>query len=274
MNIVGSNINNTSVNVNCNVYYYDATLGPLKPYIDLPSLSVIAAGGVGTINGVRVESGTGTTNPTGYGGTFNHATNLAITYTNELQMVNGNYVTKAASLTDAYRNYSVYYGNNSVNYSGIANDSTVRFVTFKYTIHRNGAATGTIGVQIDYTGGTAFPISSQLFTNGILFQYKINSYKTNDGIYDGFPNANPTEANRTTVWLNGNAVLPLSGFDTNSWSTPGTGGLNTGGPTNTLTNRYLTIRQDAYNFFDMYIRIGIPMNLACSFRSVSIISYS
>jgi hypothetical protein len=275
MNILGKNItSSTAVITNCNIYYYHPTLGPLKPYVDYPSISVMATGGVNTSNGVRVESGTAITNPTNYGGNFQHTSNLATTYSNELQMVNGNYVTKATIPTaDAYRNYSNYYGNNNVNYSGILNNNTVRFVTFKYTQNRNGAPTNTIRIQIDYGGRSPFPISSQLFTNNILFQYKLNNYKSDSGTIIANPNSNPTNGSKTTVWLNGNEGFQ-SGFDENSYTTPGTTGLNTAGFTNTATDRYLAIRQDTYNLFDLYIRIGIPMNEPYSFKSISIISYT
>lgn len=273
MRIRGSNINNAPVNVTCNVFYYDPTLGALKLYLDFPSIAVLAVGGVGTSNGIRVRSGTETVNPTAYGSTFDHTSNLATGgYSNELQLSKGAYATKAAS-ADAYRNYSGYYGNNAVNYSGIASDSTIRFVTFKYTANRGGAATGTIAVRIDYTGGISFPISSGLFTGGILFQYKVNSYKDDGGNPISSPNSNPTSANQTTVWLNGNAALPVSGFDFNSWNTPDYPGLNTTSYTNTVTDRYLTIRQGNYSNLDLYIRVGIPMNAAYAFRRVSIFNY-
>jgi hypothetical protein len=273
MRIIGSNINGSSLTVNCNVLYYDPSLGPLKPYIDYPSISVLAEGGVGTVNGVRVRSGFETINPVAYGETFNHTSNLATGYSNELQLCRGVYTTKAAMSTDAYRNYAAYYGNNTVDYSGIASDSRIRFVTFKYTANRGGSATGTIAVRIDYTGGTTFPMTSGLFTNGILLQYKVNSYTDAAGNPSATPNSNPTSANQTTVWLDGNAALPVSGFDFNSWNTPNYPGLNTTSYTNTVSDRYLTIRQANYNTLDFYIRVGIPMNAAYSFRGVSIFAY-
>ena len=273
MNIRGCNIVNSTVDVNCNVLYHHPSLGALKLYVDLPSLTVMGSGGVGTVNGVRVRSGFETINPTNYGGTFDHTSNLATTYSNELQMVNGIYVTKAASPTDAYRNYSSYYGNNSIDYSGIANNSIVRFVTFKYTANRGGGATGTIGVRFDYTNGLQFNLGGDgLFSSGILLQYKIDSYLNNDGTSSGSANSTPTSANLTTVWLNGNAVIQ-SGFATNSYTTPNIGGLDTSKPNNVI-DRYLTIRQGNYNNLDLYIRIGIPMNVANSFRGVSILNYT
>ena len=272
MNIRGCNIVNSTVDVNCNVLYHDPSLGALKLYVDLPSLSVMGSGGVGTVNGVRVRSGFETINPTNYGGTFDHTSNLATGYSNELQMVNGIYVTRAASPADAYRNYSTYHGN-SVNYSGIANNSLVRFVTFKYTANRGGGATGTIGVRFDYTNGIQFNLGGDgLFSSGILLQYKVDSYLTNSGASSGSANSTPTLANLTTVWLNGNAVIQ-SGFATNSYTTTNIGGLDTSKPNN-VTDRYLTIRQGNYNNLDLYIRVGIPMNVANSFRGVSILNYT
>jgi hypothetical protein len=157
-------------------------------------------------------------------------------------MVNGLYVTKAASPADAYRNYSNYYGNNNVNYSEIQNNNTIRFVTFKYTVNRSNTPTNGIGVRINYGSGPQFPISSQLFTNNILFQYKINGYQNDSGTYTGEPNSNATSTNQTTVWLNGNNVIPLSGFPTLSFTTPGTGGLNSG-QTNTQTETRADIQE-------------------------------
>jgi len=274
MNIVGSNINSTSVNVNCNVLYYHPTLGPLKLYLDLPSIAVLnATAGAGGTNGVRVLSGIGTTNPVNYGGTFQQRSNLATEYVNELQLSGGIYLTKAAAPNDAYRNYSSYYGNNSINYSGIASDSTIRFATFKYTRNRSGAATGTIAISISYIGAITFPLTSGLFDGGILLQYKIDSYKDSAGNNISDPNPTPSALNQTTVWLNGNAVLPVSGFDLNSWNTPTYPGLNTTSYTNTVSNRYLTIRQGNYNNMDIYIRVGIPMNAAYAFKGISILGF-
>ena len=274
MNIVTRNIREPTSggqNVfNCNVLYFDPTLGrTLKPYIDYRSINVISLGGSNSSNGLRVESGIGLTNPTNYGSNFNHMSNLATTYVNELQMVNGLYVTKAASPVNAYRNYSNYYRNNNVDYSGIS-DSTIRFVTFKYTQNRSNAPTVQIGIRFDYTdSGTTFPLLvNGLFGNGILFQYKVDSYKDSAGNTTSTANTTPSQSNQTTVWLNGNATLQDS-FDTQSWQQPNFGAL----ASNNGQDRYLTVRSGNYGFFDLYIRIGIPMNLNASFRRVFIFSY-
>jgi hypothetical protein len=158
-----------------------------------------------------------------------------------------------------------------VNYSGIVSDATVRFVTFKYTANRGGAPTGTIGVRFNYTNGITFPLSGGLFSSGILFQYKVDSYLNNDGTVSSTANSNPTSANLTTVWLNGNASIE-PGFNTASYQNPNTAGLDTS-RANTVTDRFLTIRQNVYATLDLYIRVGIPMNAGYSFSGVSIFSY-
>ena len=54
-----------------------------------------------------------------------------------------------------------------------------------------------------------------------------------------------------------------------SQTQPDFGGLRS----NNGHDRYLTVRQGNYSNFDLYIRVGIPMNQAYSFRSVSILGY-
>ena len=264
--ITASNLNSSVGPLSCNIRF----AGTAPYYIDLPSLAVLAnTGAASSSNGIRVTSGWETSVPSVFGNTFVQSVSLVGAYSNELQLRNGLYVTKVGGFAD----YSSYYSNAGVNYSGVASDSTLRFATFKYSVSfASPTPVGTIGLRINYTGGTTFAYGGGIFTGGVVFQYKVNAYTNNAGTaYTATPNTNPTSENQTTVWLDGNANV-VAGFTANSYDINGTPGIDTT-KANSVSDRYLLVRPGNYSNFDLYIRVGIPMNQSYSFKYVSIFGY-
>ena len=262
MHITAINLNGSPQPTTCNINYNGSNY-----YIDLPSIKIINAYSMSASTGARVTSGTGTINPTLYGSNFDQTQSLSTTYSNELQLLNGSYVTKAASAY-AYSNYSNYYGN-TFDYSGILSDGTMRYATFKYTMNCNNALYSLAArFTITYaSGATQFPVNAGLYSGGISIQYII--LDTN--------NQTPSLTNMSTVWLNGN--LPYAnGFKDGTTlgyaaTVPGTGG---GAPTDSFTSTNFTvgIRANSYNNITMYVKIGIPMNQPYSFTSCTFNSFS
>jgi hypothetical protein len=235
-------------------------------YIDLASIAVMTNESVAiTRRGVRYLSYGGSEIPTNVTTTFDNTQDLssgATNYQYELQLVNGAYITKQYATNnsgyDGYRNYeSVYFGN-TLNYTGI-NTSGIRYAMFRWT-GAAGAGTRTqVQFTLTYAPSGTFPVDGSAlnnFTNGIRFIYKV---------------VNNSDGSKTTGWLDGNVDTGHNAADPNtgtsfasSYTINGQGGLLA----STATVRNLQIASGLYGSYDIYVRIGIPMNQSYAFSGI------
>ena len=243
-------------------------------YFDVPSKSILdSMNSSNSIYGIRVTSGVNSgTDVTDFGGEFNQATSL-ITYSNEIQLVNGYFQTKASS-TDGYINYSVGGFHNPLansgsytypNYDAITSGE-VRYLTVQYYITTPGSYSF---FTLNIIGAINF--AQDLFTgvllSNITLQYKILDPASPDP-------ANP--GNISTEWLNGNinAVTGINnitkGISGNSgfWFNPNIKGVTYN---STSIKRYLQVTSGTGTApFILYIRIGVPMNQNIKWRQLSV----
>ena len=226
-----------------------------------------------SIYGIRVTSGVNNgTDVTDFGHEFNQATSL-VTYSNEIQLVNGFFQTKASS-TDGYINYSSGGFHNPIggsytypNYGTITSSGQLRYLTVQYYITTPGSYSF---FSLNIIGATNFaqnPYTGVLLNN-ITLQYKIVNPLS----------ATPINTNITTAWLNGNvhAVAGINNLTKNISGTPGFWfNPNIKGVTyeSTSSNRYLQVTSGTGTGnapFLVYIRIGVPMNHNIRWRQLSV----
>jgi hypothetical protein len=202
--------------------------------------------------GIRVESGRNNgADVVEFGGFFNQSNSLAGTYSNEIQLVNGFFQTKASS-TDGYINYSEndFYNPTNCNYPNYTSiNSDARYLTVQYYNNVTGQNYSFIGLNIDT------PINFTQDNNGFLLsnirvQYKIvNPVKPNPDDITSI----------TTGWLNGN----LNGVVSNTTKSNFIGGFykNIPSASSTPSLRYLQVVSGTGAApFITYIRIGVPLN--------------
>jgi hypothetical protein len=258
--------------VNFKIY---SNAGFCNIYFDIPSKSILDSMNTSnSIYGIRVTSGVNNgTDVTDFGGAFNQTTSL-ITYSNEIQLVNGFFQSKASS-TDGYINYSSGGFYNPLadsgsytypNYGTITTSGKIRYLTVQYYITTPGSylfftlnIIGAINFQQDlYTGS---------LLNDITVQYKILDPVS--------PNPANTE-NITTAWLNGN-IGAVTGVNNVTKSISGNAGFwfnpNIRGVTynSTSTKRYLQVTSGTGTTpFLVYIRIGVPMNQNVKWKQLTV----
>ena len=189
----------------------------------------------------------------------------------ELQIINGSFLTKTSG---GYLNYSSYYGNSGVDYSGIS-ASGYRYCTFVWKIPSNVSAYNNLSFTLNgFSGGLS--LSGQyIYIAGTTPLYLFYRIENTDALTP--PASTPTYFG-SSQWVNGS--FAGAGADqlqfTNYGTLTGSGGLRWGmnGYVSGTTIPVIlpTLLVDATNNPNMYIycRIGLPMNIACSFTSVSI----
>ena len=241
-------------------------------YFDIPSKGILdSMNSANSIYGIRVTSGVNNgTDVTDFGDEFNQATSL-VTYSNEIQLVNGFFQTKASS-TDGYINYSSGGFHNPIggsytypNYGTITSSSQLRYLTVQYYITTPGSYSFFSLNIIGATNFTQDPYTGVLLNN-ITLQYKIVNPLS----------ATPINTNITTAWLNGNvhAVAGINNLTKNISGTPGFWfNPNIKGVTyeSSTSNRYLQVTSGTGSApFLVYIRIGVPMNQNIRWRQLSV----
>lgn len=223
-----------------------------KPlYLDMPTLATRAAQ-----TGVRVESGTGTypslSGEGAFGAAFDETANLAVAYTQELQLANGLIQTKAAA-QGGYKNYGLYSGVMGPEYSSIS-ASGKRYVTFKYTFPAitSGNAYSYATLTLSGAGGADLVMG----TNGEL----INNVSVQLKL---------VTANGASPWYDANTINPATNINA-----AGVGDsfpiLNAGKPV-TLTSRPLIVPDGTGSVaFTAYLRLGLDMSKAQYVRNIGL----
>jgi hypothetical protein len=243
-------------------------------YFDVPSKNILdSMNSFNSIYGIRVTSGVNNgTNVTNFGEEFNQATSL-ITYSNEIQLVNGHFQTKASS-TDGYINYSNSGFHNPLadsgtytypNYGTITSDE-FRYLTVQYYITTPGSY---LFFTLNIIGAVNFEQNefSGSLLNGITVQYKIVDPASPDPTNNG---------NVTTAWLNGN-IAAVRGVNNVTKSISGNAGFwlnpNIRGVSyeSTPIKRYLQLTSGTGTTpFFVYIRMGVPMNQNVKWRQLTV----
>ena len=281
---VASNLNTTSASIPYNIVFSDFSDKPF--YFD--SASVLLRDATKNSNsipgfGYRVESGTGS-NPDwfsacnvaiqNFGKLYEDSSNISTSYSNELQLVNGVYT---ASNTLAYLNYSPYYaptGYSYPNYTSIYTDGRIRYTTFMWYIGVNPSIKNFAYFKITSNNFPNTNIAGfNTYTGGITIQYRI--------IGSTYPSSS---TGNTSAWLNGNTFNTGNSSYINFTSLYNAAGGTTGqnitpfGTINTDQFNRLIIVSDSYGnrlgtgLFNLYIRIGLPINSNYSFSNINLLA--
>ena len=188
----------------------------------------------------------------------------------ELQVVNGAFLTKTSG---GYLNYSSSYNNTGLNYSGIS-ATGYRYASFVWKIPANVAAYNNLSFTLNgFTGGLS--LSGQyIYVAGTTPLYLFYRIENTSALTP--PVTTPTYFG-SSQWVNG--AFAGAGADQLQFTNYGTltsgGGLRWGmnGYTSGTTIPVIlpSFLVDAVNNPNMYVycRIGLPMNIACSFTSVT-----
>jgi len=181
----------------------------------------------------RVLSGAGQYPGGGYGGAYVSTTSLVGAYTEELQMLNGQYQFPPAV------NYSSNVPTAGPNYSAIGGGTfnNFRWVTFTFTASANTA------IRIDFNNTSNFPTIQDGLTNFALY----------------------VDGPATTGWVDGDSAYPGVGNPTNN----GDPALDLGA--STTTSRRITFGA-ATQTGTVYVRVGIKQGSTIRFGSVTITS--
>ena len=273
---------------------------PISAIIDGPSVSLlntistlgsIDGAGSGAVPGARFYAGatpdTITSNSnsitlgslfTNVTGAYNHATSL-LTYTKELQIANGYFVTKASSY--GYKDYTLLKYNsttaNGINYSTVTSSGVYRYACFAWNIPLS-QYTGLTTLTFTMVGATGFsraggstfqPLTANSASLGttvtIPFYYKIED----------------TGGTTVTYWVKGNEVPAGGELNNNSISTVGQASTPYQGITNigaafaTDTNNFKTflpnVQSGKYTSNTrIYCIIGLPMDANCYFQYMTL----
>lgn len=232
-------------------------------------------------------------------------TSYNIDTSQELQIVNGRYLTTGTNTSSrtpqtGYADYSTYFNNSGLNYSGlIAGNGVYKFATFvwKYT---SGSFVFT---------NMNFVIQNFLYNNSAItlsYDSNINAYyASNDGNTQRFfvniraeqdGNISPTNnASGSTIWLDTNAgfgttlvsetptissnSLNPAGYTSGNYFEPNNnsvvralGSTYTYNNSNTLNIQCSPIfNASAGTTYYIYCRIGLPMNAIYSFTGVNLL---
>ena len=201
---------------------------------------------------------------------LNHTTSL--TTTNNLQIVNGYFVTKGSSLTSscAYKNYSSFTpsGPTYPNYSSITD--YYRWATFSWLVP---AGTKTLQIVVDgFIGATVPSIDvTEPFLRNMMVLYRLE-----DTISPELQNVtSPT--NYSTTWINTSYLVTQSPLFNNSYSLTNNkltyGGLANGSSDLSYSSNRLTISnlkfpiQETTDMY-LYVSVGLQMDTNIAFKTI------
>ena len=226
--------------------------------------------------GARVESGSGLypdlnlgmSNTTLFGAVYSDTDDLILSYSNELQLVNGSYT---GSNQYAYLNYTVQnlydVAVTLPKYQGAYTTGGIRYTTFMWYMPSDGVQYS----QVEFTiNGNNFPITSTVpitvFGGGITLQYSLVGLGVSGSIWPA------TSLNQTTTWQNGNAAISQGTAGTAQRITNNSPGA-TLQYTNNSTNRTANIQfgnETGITPFLFYIRLGIPVTSNFRFSNIQV----
>ena len=191
----------------------------------------------------------------------------------ELQVFNGAFSTKSVG---GYFNYSYFFGNAGTNYSGI-HSTGYRYATFAWKIPVRSAAYNSLYFTLnEFVGGLSLRGTTILIagTTPLLMFYRI------ENITALTPPPTIPVVFGSSQWIigaySGEGAAQLAGSGANYGTFPNAGGLRWG----FLNGAYSggsnipvilpTLSVQAPNYY-IYCRVGLPMNIPCSFKSVSMV---
>ena len=238
-------------------------------YFDIPSKVILdSMNSSNSVYGIRVESGRNSgADVVDFGGFFNQSNSLAGTYSNEIQLVNGFFQTKASS-TDGYINYSSgnFYNPTNCNYPNYTSiNSDARYLTVQFNCNVSGQSYSYCALTINSNSNFTQDATTGSLLNDITLQYKIVDST----------NSNPDDlASISTAWLNGNIN---SIINERTKSNVGNGGFwlrpsGYSGLISTPSLRYLQVAPNTgFNApFITYIRLGVPLSLNVKWQQLSL----
>jgi hypothetical protein len=226
----------------------------------IPSVTI----GTTNIKGMRVSSQTRNPNnvPNYPGSSTLYNDTVAITGNEELQISNGHYMSPGVSgAIYSYKNYTglIYIegSTNSANYTGIST-SGYRFATFIWQLAINSSTYQNVTFNIN-------DATSDLLGAGGLLYYR----------WEDQASKNPVNCDTgSSAWIDGINVNAGNTVTATNYFNPTTasGTLNYGGIT--LNTNMYKVKVPSQNITSqtvyLYCRIGLPMNSAYKFSSVSI----
>ena len=200
-------------------------------------------------------------------------TSSTYNYDQELQMVNGLYVTKGYTGATRYVNYSTYL-NNSANYSGISGGvSAYRYATFAWKCAPNASNYSKITFAINgLTQTITTPATIPQSGSSTIEMF----YRIEDAANPSTSSSNFSAAYRNTTWLNvyGQGATPVLSanyhLQPNIYSGQNTALTNTFS-SNTLTTYVLTpsFAVGSSDNVYIYLRVGLPMSINLGFSYVT-----
>ena len=261
-------------NINCNMpLYFDARSQIL--------IETIINNSNNSNGGIRMESGINNLDP---GANINDLSRITYnnqriirggpetTYLRELPIINGLFhsASNLGNLYDfinLYRNPNELENNTLTSYSGIKNDNTTRYATFKYSLS-NSAGTGSNIYKFRFRliGGTGFNSNSDRTYNNAVqhLQYRVDT-------------AAPGQCN--SRWINGNSIR--TDGEGGAGVTPlvfnAENGLrcNTVNTAITLTDRFFSVTPISNTTnYDIYVRIGLNAISNISFSNIQMAPYA
>jgi hypothetical protein len=196
------------------------------------------------------------------------AHNATIVGTNNLQIMNGAFVSKSYTATSAsaYQNYTALAG---PNYSGIG-AAGYRWATFRWSAS-NGIPTS-LAFQIRGLGGTAAPTvknATAPYVSNLLVFYRVENPADNSGTPSNV--ANPANSLRySTVWINANYLAQnFSQLYATTSNTLTFGGLPNGASDITISGSNISFNvlspTQTGTAVYIYVSVGIPMNVNIAF---------
>ena len=226
--------------------------------------------------GLHVESGTGLypdwfsgVSPyivpiTNFGRTYCNDSNIAVAYSNELQLVNGLYT---ASNTYAYNDYRIYYSPSEYtgysDYRGVYTTGGMRYATFMWYVNTTistklGSITFTIENNnfpyVSGNGTTTGPATFKIYTGGITLQNIIIGLNV---------------PNSTSVWLDANAYLRNINWNNNL----GNNAANGLDPSDNNQRQIKATDGGSVGFTPLlfFIRIGLPVQSNFNFKNIRVV---
>ena len=225
---------------------------------------------------------------------YNHAYSLVdntATYpaVKELQVVNGYHVSKG-SLGNAYMNYNGYFysatQSNTVTYTSIASNTTLRFATFAWNVATQGTNFTGAHFIINYNSNSSAAMAQ---SNNILVFTSPGNYPTNptDKLFlfyrvedqASMLPVTPYNTNASSVWLDANGTTGnvATGFNYSTDSTGNQTQILGGSATISFNTTAITFSNcfiPAFNTTGKTIRIicrfGVPMNFNFAFTTITL----